>query len=208
MTVGPDHNAVVVDIHVDADLWAQIASETRVRVEQTPGADAGDIYRAVIDELITLKPTIVVDGEPRGVEDIGVDLEDSGDGQGDDAHPEIPTTEAEIRAAFEDVPRADEPENLPVTRETARAWFPDAVVDDDGPVPDPDDRIVDVEIEVPDWLVATAYYKHRESGAEVSRQAVADTLLNYRQAYEHWVLSDGSDAVEAIVQAIQEADGD
>jgi hypothetical protein len=81
MTIGPNHNAVVVDVHVDADLWALIASETVTRVEET-GEDPYEAYRAVLDERITLEPTIGVDGETRGVEDIDA-LEDARDAAGD-----------------------------------------------------------------------------------------------------------------------------
>jgi hypothetical protein len=210
MTISKDADVVSVDIHVDAVLWAAIASETRSRVEHTPGVDPDEALRAAIERHLTIKPTIVVDGEARGVEDLDLDLDledgdDDQDEQADDVHPEIPTTPAEIQAAFEDVPRAEEPQHLPYTAETARATFPDDVVDDDGPVPDPDDRIRTVEIETPAWVLATAYAKHRERGSEVSRAAVGDTFLTHCQAYEKWVLSDGTDAIEAIIDAVEAA---
>jgi len=114
----------------------------------------------------------------------------------------IPTTPAEIREAFNDVPQLDNP--TPRQRSSARNHFPDLVVPDDGPVPDPK-LSHPVTLDAPPWLLATAYYKEREhAGSEVTYQSVEDRFLARRQLFEEWALPDGTDAVEAVTKAIQE----
>jgi hypothetical protein len=117
----------------------------------------------------------------------------------------VPTTAEEIRAAFDDVPHLDEPTQR--ERRSARQYYPDIVVPNEGPIPDPQHKIA-VTLDAPPWLLASAYDKSRSHGTEATYQGVEDRFLSRYQAWEEWRLPDGSDAVEAIVQAIKEADGD
>jgi len=114
-------------------------------------------------------------------------------------HEAIPTTPAEIRAAFADVPRLENPD--PFDRELARARFPDVVVPVEGQIPDPNDTIT-VDLEAPSWALATAFDANRD-GAEPNPRAVVDRLIDMYSIEERWILPDGTDAVAAIVAGLR-----
>lgn len=118
------------------------------------------------------------------------------------SHDMVPTSPEEIRAAFDDVPRLEDPTKD--ERLTARHLFPELVVPDQGPIPDPS-RSLSVTLDAPPWLLASAYSKERaQSGSEATYQSVEDRFLSRRQAIEEWVLPDGTDAVGAVAAALQE----
>ena len=114
-------------------------------------------------------------------------------------HETVPTTPAEIRAAFDDVPHLQDP--TASERSTARHHFPDEVVPDEGPIPDPTMQTA-VQLDAEPWLLASVYEKGQRRG-DSERQPIEDLFLERRRAVEQWVLPDGTNAVDAVVAALQ-----
>lgn len=78
MTVDRDSGAVSVDVHIDSDLWAAIASDARACFEANPGVSAGEAYWRAVEKHVETVPNIIVDGETRGAEDIiGLEVPDA-----------------------------------------------------------------------------------------------------------------------------------
>lgn len=122
-------------------------------------------------------------------------------GSDDEAAPHdgIPTTPAEIREAFANVPRLESPTGH--ERRQARHNFPGRVVPDDGPIPDPAMQ-TSVELDAEPWLLASVYDRATRRG-ESERHRVEDLFLSRRQAIEEWALPDGTDAVDVILEALR-----
>jgi hypothetical protein len=121
-----------------------------------------------------------------------------------DPHDVVPTTPEEIRAAFDDVPRLDNPTEK--ERRINRHYLPDMVVPEEGPIPDP---VMDtpVTLTAEPWLLASAY-DQAIYRSDDNRRAIEDLFLSRRQAVEEWVLPDGTNAVDALLEVVQEANGD
>ncbi|QLH80988.1 hypothetical protein [Halosimplex pelagicum] len=115
----------------------------------------------------------------------------------------IPTTPEEIRAAFDDVPRLDEP--APRQRRLANNYFPEEVVPKSGPVPDPRAGYTEVDVTVPRWVLASVY-RDLNDWPETSRGAAVDQLLSVHSIHEHHVLPDGRDAAEVVVEAVEQGE--
>lgn len=119
-------------------------------------------------------------------------------------HEAIPTTTEEIRAAFDDVPRLENPSEK--ERSFAHYRFPEVVVPESGPIPDPQNEQT-VTLDAPPWLLATVFdLTTRNDGGEATRQSVEDRFLSRYQAWEEWRLPDGTDAVDVILDAVAEGD--
>jgi len=114
-------------------------------------------------------------------------------------HDAIPTTPAEIREAFADVPRLESPTER--ERRQARHSFPEVVVPDDGPIPDPTMQ-TPVVLDAEPWLLASVY-DHATRRSDTERHRVEDLFLSRRQAVEEWVLPDGTDAVDVVLEALR-----
>ena len=119
-------------------------------------------------------------------------------------HETIPTTAEEIRAAFDDVPRLENPSEK--ERSFAHYRFPEVVVPESGPIPDPQTEQT-VTLDAPPWLLATVYdLATRKDGGKATRQSVEDRFLSRYQAWEEWRLPDGTNAVDAVLDAVTEGD--
>jgi len=114
-------------------------------------------------------------------------------------HDVVPTTPAEIREAFADIPRLESPTER--ERWRARHNFPEVVVPDEGPAPDPAMQ-TPVELDAEPWLLASVY-DHASRRGDSERQRVEDLFLSRRQAVEEWVLPDGTDAVDVVLEALR-----
>lgn len=118
----------------------------------------------------------------------------------------IPTEPDEIHAAFEDVPRIDDPDDT--QRMMARQQYPDVVVPDEGPIPDPEYGRVVTEIEVPEWVLASAYDRaqaraEKHPDREPNQGSVTDNLLSMFYVWEMYRTPDGRDAVEAVLDEVE-----
>jgi hypothetical protein len=64
-----DHpRTVQVDVHIDAETWRRIAQQAVNGAEH--GQDPASAYRDAVQKYVTTAPSLVVDGEVRGPEDI------------------------------------------------------------------------------------------------------------------------------------------
>lgn len=63
-----DLNTYSVDVHVDVDEWARIYSRTWEHYQDTGHPVAA--FRAAVDEVLTLEPTVIVCGDEKGPWDI------------------------------------------------------------------------------------------------------------------------------------------
>jgi len=109
----------------------------------------------------------------------------------------IPKTPEEIRTAFADVPRLDDPE--PRERRNANSWYPEVVVPDTGPVPDPDAGTMRHEMTAPRWVLASVYDSLRP-GAD--RSCAIDYLLSTYDLHQVYMTPDGRRAPDVIAEAV------
>jgi len=117
----------------------------------------------------------------------------------EDDLPLVPTTPEGIRAAFADVPRLDDP--TPRQRLVASGWYPDVVVPDEGPIPDPSAGRIDVEVVTPPWVLASVVADDRFGP---HRATVINGLLARQCVHEHYVTPDGRDAVDVLLERLEE----
>lgn len=102
-----------------------------------------------------------------------------------------------VREAFEDVPRIDDPDA--VQRHAANNRYPDEVVPDDGPVPDPHHAYrATPTIEVPDWVVF-AVQEMLQSYDNPDEDTVQDLLFEVVQDYPDYVTKHGHDVFDVVL---------
>lgn len=107
--------------------------------------------------------------------------------------------EIDVEAAFEDVPSVERDD---ITHYGATSRYPDAIVDADTEadhVPDPYHKYTpEVEIEVPDWVVASVAWQLSQQH-DPDESAFHDIIFEIVEVRPTFVTSDGEDLAELLL---------
>lgn len=109
------------------------------------------------------------------------------------------TDEERLRLAFEDVPHIEDPTDD--ERKSARTRYPDAVVPDDGAIPDPHHYLtLEADVLVPKWVELTVRDKiHRRDGP-MTPDDVNDMVIDVVQVWERFLAPDGTPIADAVLE--------
>jgi len=108
-----------------------------------------------------------------------------------------------IREAFEDVPRIENPDKF--ERHSANKSYPEEVVPQDGPVPDPYHYYeTEVTVEVPDWVVY-ALESSLETYDDPDEETAEGLILDIVQLQQNHVTRDGERAIDVALERVSTA---
>lgn len=120
----------------------------------------------------------------------------------------VPAEEREgIPAPFDEAPTLENPD--PRDRRRAALQFPPEAIPDEGAIPEPfASHVVEQEVVVPEWGIESAVWQLKNSDGHPDRDRVVDTLLQSTYVREEFVTMDGDDAVDAVLDRLQEEHDD